>query len=458
MPFVDLRDFISSLADQGEILRIQTPVDPHYEIAAYIRKASDTDGPALFFEKVKGFDIPVIAGIFASRRRALMALETVQDQVLDKFLKGIQLPLPTKLVQSGACQEVVKTGSDANLHSLPIPTFSDKDGGPYITLGVTISKDPENGTRNASIYRLEVKSKDRLGVLAEGQHLAFQLRKAEAQNKPLEIAIVVGCAPAILFASQWKGPYGIDELTLAGSICGQPIEVVKCKTVDLEVPASAEIVIEGHILPHIREIEGPFGEVSGYMSEASPKPVIVISAITHRHQPIYHAALSGVPTTENHVIRQFPVEATYYAELKGKFPGVSNVHFPSAGAGAYLVVIAMKQYNKYESRNVIAHMLGTTRNKLIVVVDDDVNVFNMEHVMWAITTRCQFDQDVIIFPRLFGSRMDPSALEWGVACGMGIDATRPFGQPFPEVVTVSGVDKVPDLHALLATQRSNKQS
>lgn len=456
MPFDDLRDFISYLAERGDLLYIATEVDPRYEIAAYIRKASDTDGPALLFKKVKGSGVPVAAGVFASRRRSLLALETVQEEVLEKFLQGIKHPLPTRLVKAGQCQEVVKTGKEANLNELPIPTFSDKDSGPYITLGVTISKDPENGTKNAAIYRLEVKGENRLGVLAEAQHLGLQLRKAEAQDKPLEVAIAIGCAPAVLFASQWKAPYGTDELTLAGALCGQPIEVVKCRTVDLEVPASAEIVIEGHILPHLREMEGPFGEVSGYMSDASPKPVIEISAITHRRQPIYHAALTGLPTTENHIIKQLPVEATYYDELKGKFTGVKTVHFPSAGGTAYIVIIAMKQHAKYEARNVIAHMLATTRNKLVVVVDEDVDIFNMDHVMWAISTRCQFDRDVITIPRLFGSRMDPSASEWGVTCGMGIDATRPFGKHFPDLVTVSGVDRVPDLHALLEKQR-NKQ-
>jgi len=456
MPFSDLRDFLSFLAERGDLLYIDAEVDPQYEIAAYIRKASDTDGPALFFKRVKGSDVPVAAGLFASRRRALLALETVQEEVLEKFLYCIKNPLPTRVVGTGHCQEVVKTGKEVNLHELPVPTFSDKDSGPYITLGVTVSKDPENGTRNASIYRLEVKSKDRLGVLAEGQHLTHQLHKAEAKNEPLEVAIAIGCAPAIIFASQWKGPYGIDELTLAGALCGQPIEVVKCRTVDLEVPANAEIVIEGRILPHLREMEGPFGEVSGYMSEASPRPVIEISAITHRLQPIYHAVLTGLPTTEGHIIKQFPVEATYYDELKGKFTGVKTVHFPSAGGTAYIVIVAMEQRSKYEARNVITHMLATTRNKLIVVVDNDVDVFNMEHVMWAISTRCQFDQDVITIPRLFGSRMDPSASEWGVTCGMGLDATRPFGKHFPDIVAVFGVDSVPDLNALLEQQRKNR--
>jgi len=195
-------------------------------------------------------------------------------------------------------------------------------------------------------------------------------------------------------------------------------------------------------LPNVREEEGPFGEVSGYYTPAYPKPVIEVSAITHRKNPIYQAALTGMPTTENHILKQIPLEATYYWELKRQHPGVTAVHFPAAGTVGFIVVIAVKEARESEARNVIATMLGTRRNKIIIVVDDDVDIYDMEKVLWAVATRCQPDDDVIIFPRLTASAMDPSVKKLGVGAGLGIDATRPFGRPFPEVVKVPGVEDV----------------
>jgi 2,5-furandicarboxylate decarboxylase 1 len=237
-------------------------------------------------------------------------------------------------------------------------------------------------------------------------------------------------------------PYGTDELALAGALRGEPVEVVKAETVDLEVPATAEIIIEGTVLPKVREEEGPFGEVSGYYTPSNPKPVIEVSAITHRKNPIFQAALTGMPTTENHVLKQLPLEATYYWQLKKEFPGVTAVHFPAAGTVGMTCVIAMKQACECEARNVIAAMIGTRRNKITIVVDDDIDIFDMEKVWWAIATRTQADEDVIVFPRVVATAMDPSVRKLRVGSSLGIDATKPFGQTFPEIVMVPGADKV----------------
>lgn len=453
MPFSDLRQFLNYLDERGDLLYIRDEVDPKQEIAAYIRKSSDTAGPALFFEKVRGFDMSAVGGIFAHRRRVLMALETNQNQAPQKFVRAMANPLPTKAVERGACQEVVFSGAEVDLTRLPIPTFAVGDGGPYITLGIVIAKDPDSGAPNAAIRRVQLKGKNRLGIQAHGQ-LAIQQAKAEERHEALEVAIVIGCDPVIPLVNQWKAPYGVDELALAGALRGQAVEVVSCRTVNLEVPATSEIVIEGRIPPHVREIEGPFGEVTGYQTPAAPKQVIEVTAITHRREPIYQTVLTGVPTTEHHILKQFAIDASYYADLKGRFPGVRAVHFPGAGAGGLIAVIAIKQHAKYEARNVIAHMMGTVQNKLVIVVDEDIDPFNIEHVMWAVATRCRPERDVIIFPHLLGGNLDPAAEEIGTTCGMGIDATRPFGEPFPAVTTILGVERVPDLLAMLERQRA----
>jgi len=440
VPFSDLREFLKFLEEHGELLKTKKPVDTKFEISSYIRKTSDQRGPALFFENVKNFDMPVVGGIFATRERAFLALETSSQDYVHKFQNALDHLLPPKLVSNAPCKDVIHTGNDVDLTRLPIPIFSEKDPAAFITLGLSISRDPKSGGKNTSIYRLQLKGRNRLGIMA--QHLVRQLVEAESLGKGLPIAIAIGSDPVIPLATQWMAPYGTDEMALAGALRGQPVEVVKAETVDLEVPATAEIVIEGIVLPNIREQEGPFGEVSGYYTPANPKPVIEVSAITHRRNPIYQAALTGMPTTENHILKQLPLEATFYWMLKKEFPGVTAVHFPAAGTVGMISVIAMKQAYECEARNVIATMFGSRRNKITIVVDDDVDIYDMEKVLWAIATRTQADEDIIIFPRLVATAMDPSVRKFRVGSSLGIDATKPFGRQFPEMVTVPGADRV----------------
>jgi 2,5-furandicarboxylate decarboxylase 1 len=440
MPFNDLREFIGFLESKGELIRTKKPVDVKYEISAYIRKTSDVQGPALLFDNVKEFTIPVLGGAFATRKRALLALETSNEDYVNKFHDALDHLMAPKLTANAPCKDVIIKGQDVDLNKLPVPIFSEKDPAPFITLGLCISRDPKSGGKNTSIYRLQLKGRNRLGIMA--QHLVRQLMEAESIGEGLPIAIAIGTDPVLPLATQWMAPYGTDELALAGSLRGAPVELVKAETVDLEVPATAEIIIEGMVLPNVREDEGPFGEVSGYYTPSTPKPVIEVSAITHRRNPIYQAALTGMPTTENHILKQLPLEASYYWQLKKEFPGVTAVHFPAAGTVGMTCVIAMKQAYECEARNLIAAMIGTRRNKITVVVDDDIDITDMEKVWWAITTRTQADEDVIIFPRVVATAMDPSVRKLRVGSSLGIDATVPFGQHFPEIVKVPGADKV----------------
>jgi UbiD family decarboxylase len=432
--------FIGFLESKGELIRTKKPVDVKYEISAYIRKTSDVQGPALLFDNVKEFTIPVLGGAFATRKRALLALETSNEDYVNKFHDALDHLVAPKLTANAPCKDVIIKGQDVDLNKLPVPIFSERDPAPFITLGLCISRDPKSGGKNTSIYRLQLKGRNRLGIMA--QHLVRQLMEAESIGEGLPIAIAIGTDPVLPLATQWMAPYGTDELALAGSLRGAPVELVKAETVDLEVPATAEIIIEGMVLPNVREDEGPFGEVSGYYTPSNPKPVIEVTAITHRKNPIYQAALTGMPTTENHILKQLPLEAGYYWQLKKEFPGVTAVHFPAAGTVGMTCVIAMKQAYECEARNLIAAMIGTRRNKITVVVDDDIDITDMEKVWWAITTRTQADEDVIIFPRVMATAMDPSVRKLRVGSSLGIDATVPFGQYFPEIVKVPGADKV----------------
>ncbi len=444
MPFKDLRQFLDLLEEKGELVRIEKEVDLKYEIGAYIRKTSDLQGPALLFERVRGHKIPVVGGVFAKMDLGLMALEATRENVLQKFSNGIRNPIPPKLISGGPCQDIVIKGADVDLGKLPNPIYSAKDAGSYITVGVQISKDPETGTKNASIYRMQVKGKNRLGLMSHAfQHLATQIAKAEERGEPLDVAVPLGMDPVIPYASQVKAPYGFDELEIAGGIRGQPVEVVKCKIVDLEVPATAEIIIEGRVLPNVRELEGPFGEFTGFYGQQEKSFVVEVTAITHRKDPIYQAGLTGLPTTENHILKQFAYEAALYEKLKKEYPEVQNVNYSPAGGTQFFAIISLKQRYKGEAKNIILSALGdASRPKFVVVVDDDVDIYDPIKVLWAMNFCMQPAEDVIIIPNTAGGPLDPSVPEKEVTSVIGIDATRRFGVKFPEVVTIPGVDKV----------------
>ena len=440
----DLRSFLDQLEAEGGLRRIKRPVSTKFEIAAGIRKMADTQGPALLFEDVIEHDMPVAGALFSSRAQALKALEVqTPAEGNAKFLAGLENHIAPRLVPHGPCQEVVLTGDQIDLFQLPIPIYSEKDGGPYITVGLEISKDPIDGSKNASIYRMMRVDRNHLAVMSHVfQGLGTHMARAEEIGVPLDVAVANGVDPLVLYASQAKVPQGVDELGIAGGILGQPVEVVKCATVDLEVPATTEIVIEGRVLPGERVLEGPFGEFTGYYGPAEMMPVMEVTAITHRRHPIFLAGMTGVPPTDNHILKIFAYESTLMQKLRRDFPEVTAVSYPDWGGVQYVAVVALKQRYKGQARHLILTTLGdSSRPKWVIVVDDDIDVYNTEMVNWAIITRSQPAEDLIVIPRVAGGPLDPSAPEKEVISVWGLDATRPFGQDFPEVVKVPGADE-----------------
>jgi 4-hydroxy-3-polyprenylbenzoate decarboxylase/2,5-furandicarboxylate decarboxylase 1 len=443
MPFQDMREYLNLLEEKKELVRIRDEIDPKFGIAAYIRKTSDIQGPALLFERVKGSSMPVVGGLYATTKRLLIGLgvERHQDAV-SLLINAMKNPINSEFVDSGPCQEVVYRGDEVDLTRLPVPTYSSKDGGPFLTMGILFCCDPDTGTRNLGIYRMQLKGKNKLGLNA--QSMALQMARADAKNIRLPIAIAMGNSPELLVGSQWMAPYGTDELGLAGALQGSPIKMVKCLTNDLEVPATSEIVIEGAILPNQKEIEGPFGEFTGYYQPAQMKPLIEVTAITHRRDPIYLAGMTGMPTTDNHVLKQIPIEASYYEALKPRFPEIKAVHIPNCAGAHYLMIVSMGKRLPVESRSLIAAAFGLMGPKFVIIVDEDVDVYNLEAVLWAVSMRSQPDQDVIIMPRMYGAPLDPSGPSLRTSALMGIDATV-SGAKFPDLIEVPGVDQVPDV-------------
>jgi UbiD family decarboxylase len=305
MPFEGLRDFLSLLESQKEISRVRKPVDAiSFEISAILERLQTSSGRAVIFENIKDYDIPLCANALGSSRRLAMALETTEEKVFDKWKKCESSQwLAPEIVSSGCCQECVISEQDVNLLKLPIIKWNPLDAGPYITLGALISKDPESHQRNIGIYRLLVQGRDKLVVnFLENRHAMVHYKKAEQKGLPLEVAIAIGLDPVVLLCAAANIKLGEDELALAGALRGQAVNLVHCKSVDVEVPASSEIVIEGEMPPKARALEGPFGESYGYYGKASYKPIMNVKSITHRLNPIYQATYTGKPIREEHYI------------------------------------------------------------------------------------------------------------------------------------------------------------
>ncbi len=444
LQFDDLRSFLTLLEGKSLLKRVKRPVNRFHEIAAGIRYISDIDGPAILFENVMDSQIPVAGGLFATKKLSLeaMGVDSYSEGV-SRFGYGVENPILPIHINRASCQEVVQEGEEINLLDFPHPVYSEGDSGPYISSGLVISRDPETLIQNVGIYRMEVKGKDILCLDAPNyQHVHVSRLKTQGKNQPFEIAIAIGTDPVLYYASQAKVGYGVDEIEIAGGIRNQPIKVTKAKTVDLYVPAHAEIIIEGYFLPNEQLPEGPFGEFTGYQTFTKPAPVIKVTAITHRKNPIYQAVITGKPTTENHILKTFGYDWSLYQFLHNQFPEVTAATVPTSGGVQYLACVALEQDHKGQAKKVLLATLSSPiRAKIGIVVDSDVDIYDLEEVMWAVSTHSQSDKDVVIIPGVAGSRIDPSSLEIGVISLLGIDATRSMDKDFPPPSIIPGSDK-----------------
>jgi 2,5-furandicarboxylate decarboxylase 1 len=347
------------------------------------------------------------------------------SSVLERFQEAALAPLPTALVSQAPVQEIVERNVD--LSTLPIPTHNEHDKGAYITAGLLIARNPRTGVQNVSIHRLQVSRTNRLGVLLLPRHTHMFYEMAERSGEPLSIAIVIGVDPLTLLASQAIAPIDFDELTIAGALHGRPLPVVKCTTSDVRVPAEAEIVLEGRLLPLTREMEGPFGEFPQYYGEEAPRHVIELDALTRRRDAIFHTINGG--GLEHLLLGAIPREATLLGHLRRSFPNVLDVHLSRGGVCRYHLYVQIKKRQEGEAKNVMmGAFAGHYDVKQVVVVDDDVNIHDPAEVEWAVATRFQADRDLLVVPESQGSKLDPSTRN-GVGAKMGLDATKPLSAP-----------------------------
>jgi 2,5-furandicarboxylate decarboxylase 1 len=438
MPFDSLREYLRVLEDQGELQRIYKEVDRDVEISAVLKRAGEQ---AIWCERVRGFDIPVVSNVFHGRQKMATALGTSPDRMLWEYIDRAAQPIPPRVVPDGPVHEVVWTGDEVDLGRLPIPRVHPDDGGRFISAGLIVARDPEFGT-NISIQRLQHKGPATTGILiGRVQHLNVYHQRAEARNEPLPIAVVIGCDPTVYLASQMKPDIRVDEYTLAGGLRRAPVDVVQCRTVDLQVPAGAEIVLEGYIPPHVREPEGPFGEFPGYygFGEDPESPVVHYTAITMRRDALFQSIYLGKPPTENNYLTFLPRTSLLYQLIKPAVAEIQDIYVSPGGCSNFTAVISIRQRYAGEAKLALAAALSSRMAlKHVVVVDDDIDIHNPIEVEWAMATRAQFDQDLITVPNA-PAGLDPSAepkrgnhLNYRI----GIDATKPYGKPFPAVCDV----------------------
>ncbi|MDP6084612.1 MAG: UbiD family decarboxylase [Nitrospinota bacterium] len=426
----DLRGFLRGIEERNpaDLLRIREPVSNRFEMTAVALEIERRgNSPILWFEKVEGTEFPVVANVYGTRKRFAQILCVPEEELLDAWVRRDRNPVPPKMLESGPILDSVQTGEDVDLSRLPLITHFHEDAGPYFTAGVIVAKDPDTGVRNGSFHRLQVKGRDRLGTsLHSRRHLWSLQQRIEARGEPLEIAVVIGAHPLFYFgAGLWKGPIQADEYDVAGSFLGEPLEVVRCRTVDLEVPARAEVVLEGRIVPGVREPEGPFAEFTGYASHASTNHVIEVTGVLHRRDALFQDVVSGNAAEHTGLLR-VPGECRIYQALKGILPGVRAVSYPPSGACRFHCYISMKKTAEGQAKSAIFAAMGEDLSlKWVVVVDDDVDVYNEEEVMWAVATRMQADRGVFVVPHAMGAILDPSSRN-GLTAKVGIDATAPL--------------------------------
>jgi 2,5-furandicarboxylate decarboxylase 1 len=418
------RTWMEHLQSSGKLAVINKPVSLNYEIAAIAKKL---DGKkAVYFTEVENYGMPVVSGICSTREDFAEALETDSYGIIPKFTEAVASPAPCKVVSNkeAPVKENVITENIDLMNLFPIPVHHEKDSGNYITAGLFIVRDPETRKQNVSIHRLQISGKDKLGALLLPRHTFHLYKQAEEAGRALECAIVIGVDPVTLLASQASTPFGVDELEISSALRGEPLELVRCETVDIDVPAYAEIVLEGKILPHVREPEGPFGEFPKYYGPRSDKEVVQITAVTHRNDPMFYTI---VPAAYEHLLLGgIPREASLFQSVRQTVPTVKAVHMSPGGTCRYHAVVSIKKRNEGEAKNAIFAALANSFDiKHVVVVDEEVDIFNMEEVEWAIATRFQSDKDLVVVQGAQGSKLDPSTDE-GVGAKMGLDCTVPL--------------------------------
>lgn len=428
-----------------ELIRIKEPVSRELDITSAVFEFERAGrSPVLVFENVEGSTMPVVTNVAGNRKLLAAALGATPDTLPNTFRERCQNYLPVEVVNRAPWQEVVWEGDEVDLGHLPIPKHFAVDAGPYITAGQIVARDPETGVDTTGFHRLMVKGKNRLGVSLHSRRRMYEFhRRAEARKEPLPAAIVIGIHPIHYMGSMaYHYPPQVRKFEIIGGLFGAPYRVARCGTAALEVPAGAEIVIEGEILNETREPEGPFGEFTGYASYRSTQNVFVAKRIQMRKDAMFHSIASGM-AADHILVSCVSREAEILNTLKRNLPNVKAVHVPSVTAGALMAIVSMKKTAEGQPKQAIMAAFGTEFYcKTVVVVDDDVDIFNLSDVMWAVITRTRAEKDIVMIPGAMGAILDPTSDPVDhTLTKVGIDATKPSGKDFAERLTISDTQR-----------------
>jgi UbiD family decarboxylase len=432
----DLRSFIAQIESKHpeEIARVTKPISPRYEITALLTQLERSKRfPLLFCEKVNGSDAPVVINVQASRKLMAFALECRPDELAGAFSARQNQPIPPVELSAAPVHEVLRLGDEVDLTQVPLLTHYDVNAAPYITAGIVVAADPDTGVRNTSYNRLMLAGKRELRIfMAVGRHLWTLHNKAERRGEPLPIAIIIGVHPLFSLGAQAFTPSTDDEYAVIGGMMGEALCVVRAKTVPIVIPADAEMVIEGRILPHIRREEGPFGEFTGHAVSKDERQVVEVTAITHRKNYIFQDVHAGY--TEHKLMGAVPREAALIKAVRQTVPTVKNVCMPVSGNCRFHAYVSIAKRTPGQAKNAIcAAFASDMLLKHVIIVDDDIDVFDEEQVLWAVSNRFQADRGLVVIPNAQGSELDPSAGPGGINAKMGLDATKPLSGFAPEL-------------------------
>jgi 4-hydroxy-3-polyprenylbenzoate decarboxylase len=454
MKYSDLRDFIKFLEQRGELKRIRQPVDPKLEMTEICDRVLRAGGPALLFENPKGYSIPVLANLFGTEQRVafgmgaddIAALRDIGEVLAylrqpdppkglrdawDKMpvLKQV-LNMAPKIIKGAVCQQNILRGDEVDLAKIPIQTCWPDDAGPLITWPLVVTKGPHKERQNLGIYRQQVIGKNKVimrWLSHRGGALDFQEWCVAHPGQPFPVAVALGADPATILGAVTPVPDTLSEYAFAGLLRGSKTELVKCVTNDLQVPASAEFVLEGHITPGEMADEGPFGDHTGYYNEVEKFPVFTIDCITHRDNPIYHSTYTGRPPDEPAILG-LALNEVFVPILKRQFPEIVDFYLPPEGCSYRVAVVTMKKQYPGHAKRVMFGVWSFLRQfmytKFVIVTDDDVNARDWKDVIWAMTTRMDPARDCTIIENTPIDYLDFASPVSGLGSKIGFDATN----------------------------------
>ena len=438
-----MRGFLAQVGDAfpDELLRIEEPVRTRLDMSSLVFELERMGrSPIVVFERVEGATMPVVTNLAGSRKLLALALGVTPAELPTAFRERCARYIPVDVVAKAGWQDITLEGDELDLTKLPIPHHFDIDAAPYITAGQISARDPETGIDTTGFHRLMLKGRDRLGVSLHSRRRMWEFhRKAAARGENLKVAVTLGVHPLHYMGSMvYAYPPAVRKLEIIGGLFGAPYRVARCGETDLEVPAGAEIVIEGEILADEHEPEGPFGEFTGYASFRSTQNVLVAKRIHMRRRAMFHSVVSGM--SQDHILVScITREGEILNALKRNLPNVLAVHVPHTTCGAFMAFISMKKTAAGEPQQAIMAALGTEfYTKYVIVVDEDVDIFNLSDVMWAVATRVQAEKDIHLIHGAKGAILDPTSdPKTFTLTKMGIDATRPDDRDFATRLTIS---------------------